>query len=125
MTVEKLCIIGNARTQQKNPITAHFSHFFIVFIAEAASGRIIDLDATVMLPATSNFIKGLFIGRSLADVDKELLELIRASYLASSQKAIQMAYIEAVKKYRSWLSTHGVPDAAGKKQVDAQKKAAI
>lgn len=104
--IEKLCIIGNARTQQKNPITARFSHFFIVFIVEAASGKIIDLDVTVMLPATSNFIKELFIGRSLAEVDRELLELIRGSYLASSQKAIQMAYMEAVKKYRSWLSTH-------------------
>ena len=104
--IEKLCIIGNARTQQKNPITARFSHFFIVFIVEAASGKIVDLDVTVMLPATSNFIKELFIGRSLAEVDRELLELIRGSYLASSQKAIQMAYMEAVKKYRSWLSTH-------------------
>ena len=104
--IEKLCIIGNARTQQKNPITARFSHFFIVFIVEAASGKIVDLDVTVLLPATSNFIKELFIGRSLAEVDRELLELIRGSYLASSQKAIQMAYMEAVKKYRSWLSTH-------------------
>lgn len=104
--IEKLCIIGNARTQQKNPITARFSHFFIVFIVEVASGKIVDLDVTVMLPATSNFIKELFIGRSLAEVDRELLELIRGSYLASSQKAIQMAYMEAVKKYRSWLSTH-------------------
>ena len=104
--IEKLCIIGNERTQQKNPITARFSHFFIVFIVEAASGKIVDLDVTVMLPATSNFIKELFIGRSLAEVDRELLELIRGSYLASSQKAIQMAYMEAVKKYRSWLSTH-------------------
>ena len=104
--IEKLCIIGNARTQQKNPITARFSHFFIVFIVEAASGKIVDLDVTVMLPATSNFIKELFIGRSLAEVDRELLELIRGSYLASSQKAIQMAYMEAVKKYRSWLSTN-------------------
>ncbi|WP_288503791.1 DUF3870 domain-containing protein, partial [uncultured Cloacibacillus sp.] len=57
MPFDKLCIIGNARTQQKNPITARFSHFFIVFIAEAGTGKIVDLDVTVMLPATSNFIK--------------------------------------------------------------------
>ena len=107
MPFDKLCIIGNARTQQKNPITARFSHFFIVFIVEAGTGKIVDLDVTVMLPATSNFIKELFLGRSLAEVDKELLELIRGSYLASSQKAIQMAYMEAVKKYRTWLSAHG------------------
>lgn len=121
--IEKLCIIGNARTQQKNPITARFSHFFIVFIVKADSGRIVDLDVTVMLPATSNFIKELFIGRSLAEVDKDLLELIRGSYLASSQKAIQMAYLEAVKKYRTWLSTHRpVGSEAAKNTVDGGEK---
>lgn len=108
MEARKLCIIGNARTQQKNPITARFSHFFIVFIVEAESGRILDLDVTVMLKATGDFIKELFIGRSLADVDKELIEAIRMTYLASSQKALQMAYMEAVKKYRTWRSEHGV-----------------
>lgn len=123
MLIDKLCIIGNARTQQKNPITARFSHFFIVFIVEAGTGKIVDLDVTVMLPATSNFIKELFLGRSLAEVDKELLELIRGSYLASSQKAIQMAYMEAVKKYRTWLSVHG-PAASGKTKmtVDGEEK---
>ena len=106
MTIEKLCIIGSARTQQKNPIAARFSHFFIVYIVEASTGKILDLDVTVMLPATNNFIRELFLGRSLAEVDKELIEKIRLSYLASSQKAIQMSYLEAVKKYRSWRSIH-------------------
>ncbi len=106
MKAKKLCIIGNARTQQKNPITARFSHFFIVFIVEAETGIITDLDVTVMLPATGKFIKELFMGRSLASVDKELLEEIRTTYLASSQKAMQMAYMEAVKKYRAWRSEH-------------------
>ncbi len=106
MAFDKLCITGNARTQQKNPITARYSHFFIVFIAEAATGKILDLDVTVMLPATNNFLKELFTGRTLADVDKELLEDIRSCYIGSSQKAVQMAYMEAVKKYRTWQCTH-------------------
>ena len=103
---DKLCITGSARTQLKNPITAQFSHFFIVFVVEAASGKIIDLDATAMLPATNRFIRELFLGSTLAQADKRTLDLIRNTYLASSQKAIQMAYLEAVKKYNSWLSLH-------------------
>ena len=106
MKYDKLCITGSARTQLKNPITARFSSFFIVFIVEAATGKIIDLDATAMLPATSRFIRELFLGSSLAQVSPETLDLIRNTYLASSQKAIQMAYLEAVKKYNSWLSLH-------------------
>ena len=101
MSFKKLCITGNARTQLKNPITTRFSHFFIVFIVEASTGRILYLDASVLLPATNSFIKELFTGRSLAEVDKELIADIRSCYLCSSQKAIQMAYLEAVKKYRT------------------------
>lgn len=75
----------------------------------------------MLLPATNNFIRGLFVGRSLAEVDGEVLECVRNTYLASSQKAIQMAYLEAVKKYRTWICTHR--DAAGKKsELDTEGK---
>lgn len=121
MPAVKLCIIGSSRTQQKNPITARFSNFFIVFIVEAKSGKIVDLDATSMLPATNNFIKDLFIGKSLADIDKDLLDTLRLTYLASSQSAIKMAYLEAVKKYHTWYAAHGSA-LADKEDVDAGKK---
>lgn len=117
MLYDKLCITGSARTQQKNPITARFTHFFIVFIAEASTGRILDLDATSMLPATSRFIREMFLGGTLARVEPEMLDRIRNTYLASSQKAIQMAYMEAVKKYNSWLSIHPEQAAAAKKNA--------
>lgn len=106
MRYKKLCIAGSARTQQKNPITARFSNFFIVFIVEADSGQIVDLDATSMLPSTNRFIHETFLGRSLAAVDCELTDIIRNTYLAASQKAIQMAYLDAVRKYNSWLASH-------------------
>lgn len=107
MAFHKLCITGSARTQQKNPITARYAAFFFVFIVEDSTGRILDLDVTSMLPATNRFLQELFMGRSLAEVDKELLTDIRRCYLASSQKAIQSAYLDAVRKYRSWLASHG------------------
>ena len=79
--------------------------------------RILDLDATSMLPATSRFIREMFLGGTLARVEPEMLDRIRNTYLASSQKAIQMAYMEAVKKYNSWLSIHPEQAAAAKKNA--------
>ena len=102
MEREKLCIIGNAKSQMGNPITHQFSQFFITFIADGESGEILDLEASVVLSLTNRFIKDIFLGRSLADVDPKIIEKIDHTYLGSSQKAIQVAYKDAVKKYRSW-----------------------
>ena len=102
MERERLCIIGNAKSQSGNPITHQFSQFFITFIADAETGEILDLEASVVLRLTNNFIKEIFLGKSLAEVDSEVIEKIDHTYLGSSQKAIQVAYKDAAKKYGSW-----------------------
>lgn len=98
----ELCIIGNARSQSANPITHHYSAFFITFIVDADTGRILDAEVSVVLNLTGSFLRRLFTGRSLSETDEELLEEIRTRYLGSSQKALQVAYKDAVKKYRAW-----------------------
>ena len=102
MERDKLCIIGNAKSQMGNPMTHQFSQFFITFIADGESGEILDLEASVVLGLTNEFIRDIFLGKSLAEVDREILEKIDRTYLGSSQKAIQVAYKDAVKKYKSW-----------------------
>lgn len=97
-----LCIIGNAKSQLDNPITRQFSSFFITFIVEAESGVITEAEASVVLRTTNNFLSSLFVGRSLESFDDSLEENIRNRYLGSSQKAIIVAYKDAVKKYRAW-----------------------
>ena len=98
----ELCVIGNAKSQQGNPITHTYSQFFATFIVAPDSGEIVDVEVSVVLDLTKRFLQGLFVGRSLADVDEELLEEIRTRYLGSSQKALQVVYKDAVKKYRAW-----------------------
>lgn len=102
MEPETLCIIGNARSQIGNPITHQFSAFFITFIVESETGKIVDAEASVVLQTTNKYLKNLFLGQFLATVDVDFEEKIRRSYLGSSQKAIIVAYKDAVKKYRSW-----------------------
>lgn len=97
-----LCIIGNARSQVDNPIARHFSSFFITFIVDSETGQIVDAEVSVVLRTTNEFLRSLFVGRSLAAADTTLEEEVRHRYLGSSQKAIIVAYKDAVKKYRAW-----------------------
>lgn len=102
MEIKTLCVIGNARVQSDNPITHQFSSFFITFIVDSEDGEILDADVSMTLALSRNFVREMFLGKSLANVDEALLEEIRLRYLGSSQKALQVAYKDGVKKYRAW-----------------------
>ena len=102
MERETLCIIGNAKSPKSDPITYRFVYFFITFIADAETGEIMDLEVSTALHLTNVFIRGLFIGQSLAEVDDALFEKVHTRYLGTSQRAIQVAYKDAVRKYRAW-----------------------
>ena len=99
---EELCIVGNAKAPQNNPITYRFSQFFITFIVKAETGEILDVEATMLLRVTNDFVRRIFLGRTLTEVEAEVTERVKRTYLASSQKAIQVAYADAVKKYQTW-----------------------
>ncbi len=106
----QICVIGNAKSPSDNPITLRFSQFFITFIADGETGVISECEASMTLALTSKFIAGLFVGRSLARVDEELIELVRTRYLGSSQKAVIVAYKDAVRKFRSRKNGIILPD---------------
>lgn len=99
---DMLCVIGNARSQQDNPITFRYSQFFITFVVESESGCISDIEVSTALKLTNDFIKSIFIGTSLSEMDDAIIEKVRTRYLGSSQKAIIVAYKDAVKKYKAW-----------------------
>lgn len=99
---ELMCIIGNAKAPQGNPITYQYSQFFITFIVKAETGEIMDMEVSTILKTTNDYIRTLFLGKELGEVDEALIETIRTHYLGSSQKALIVAYKDAVKKYRAW-----------------------
>lgn len=101
MTFSKdtLLVVGNAKTTSDNPITHQWTSFFVSFVVQRADGRIIDAEASVILPLSNRFIRDLFVGRSLAEEDGNLITDIRKRYHGSSRKALVVAYKDAVKKY--------------------------
>jgi hypothetical protein len=94
-----LCIVGNSQSQQHNPITRLYGHFFMVFIVEATTGRIIDVGGNFIMPITESFIKDIFTKENIK-TDPEVINMkICSRYLGSSQKAILVAFKDAQKKY--------------------------
>ncbi|PRR78061.1 hypothetical protein CLLI_19810 [Clostridium liquoris] len=92
-------VVGNSKTNTDNAITNRFNSFFIGFVVEMKNDTIVDLSCSATIRTTDEFIKSLFIGRSLIEFDLKLEEEIKRRYHGSSQRAIIVAYKDAVKKY--------------------------
>ncbi|MGB9839570.1 DUF3870 domain-containing protein [Thermovenabulum sp.] len=92
-------IVGNSKSQQNNPITHIYNVFFIGFVVDKSTGLILDVDASFILQSSINFIKSLFVGRSMDEDINSIIEEIEARYFGSSQKAIIVAFKDAHKKY--------------------------
>ncbi|WP_051083358.1 DUF3870 domain-containing protein [Propionispira raffinosivorans] len=92
-------VVGNAKTQQNNPITIQFGQFFIGFVIDRETGLIIQCDVSATLQTTTKFIRSLFIGKNIKDNAEIVKQEIESRYFASSQKAIFVAYKDAQKKF--------------------------
>lgn len=94
-------IIGDARTQEDNPITFTYNKFFIAFVVEKETGIIVDTQCSSTLEITDRFLKGIFIGKNLIEDNGNIEKEIDERYFGSSKKAIIVALKDASKKYSS------------------------
>ena len=92
-------IVGNSKTNSNNAITSLYNSFYIGFVVEIDTGNIIDLSCSSTIRTTDEFIKSLLMGKSLKVFDDNLESEVKRRYLGSSQRAIIVAYKDAVKKY--------------------------
>ena len=87
-----------------NPITQVYGQFFIGFIVESESGKIIDVECNAIISLTSNILKDILIGENITADYETIKNLITGRYLGSSQKAILVAFKDAQKKYLDFKS---------------------
>lgn len=97
---DTLYIVGNSKTNSNNAITYRYNSFYIGFVVESSNGKIVDLDCSSTIETTQNFVKSIFTNKSLNDYDTSTEEEIKRRYHGSSQKAIIVAYKDAVKQYK-------------------------
>lgn len=75
-----------------------YNGFFIAFVVERETGKILEAECSSTINLTSAFIQSIFAGKSMLDVEGQLKE-IETRYYGSSQKAIMVAYKNAYIKY--------------------------
>ena len=109
VTDSTVYIVGHSKTNTDNAITDHFKLFFIGFIVNVETDRVEDLECSVTLSITSRFIQSIFVGQKFDRVSENIENQILTRYFGSSQKAILVAYKDAVKKYRAVKTKHYPP----------------
>ena len=92
-------VVGHARTNTDNAITEQFKLFFICFVVDAETDLVVDVECSSLLGITNRFIQHIFMGQNFSHVSSDIELEVSTRYFGSSQKAILVAYKEAVKKY--------------------------
>lgn len=97
-------LIGNSKSQMNNPITQMYGQFFIGFIVDNESGKILDVECNAIISLTNNILKDMLIGEKITIDFDTIKNRITKRYLGSSQKAILVAFKDAQKKYFDFKS---------------------
>lgn len=92
-------IIGHGRTSTDNAITQHFKIFFVGFVIDVTKDEIVDFGCSATVGITQEFIASIFIGRKFDKYYQDIEDEIMTRYFGTSQKAIIVAYKDALKKY--------------------------
>lgn len=93
-------VLGHGKTSNDNAITSTFKIFFIGFVIDTENDEIVDLECSATIDITKRFVRDLFIGKTFAEYDSGLVEDVKRRYFGTSQKAIIIAYKDALKKYK-------------------------
>lgn len=92
-------IIGHAKTNTDNAITEHFKIFFMGFVVDITNDEVVDLGCSATIPVTQEFIASIFVGRKFDRFYEDIETEVMRRYFGSSQRAIIVAYKDALKKY--------------------------
>lgn len=99
--MDKIYVVGFAKTNLDNPITKNYVKFLLAFIINEKTNEILDFEMSSMFKMTNDFVKELFIGKKFIEDEVEIIESIKKRYLGNSQKSIIVAYKDAIKKYNN------------------------
>lgn len=93
-------IIGDAKSQQNNPIQQRFGRFMLGFVVDRDTGNILNCGSSVMMKSTYDFIDSLFAGRNILSDGDAIKRDVENRYFGASQKAIIFAFKDAQRRFR-------------------------
>lgn len=103
---ETVYVIGHGKTSKDNAITEQFKIFFIGFVIDTRTDKVVDIECSATISITSEFISSIFEGRKFDKYYEDIETEIMRRYFGSSQKAIIIAYKDAFKKYQEIKSKY-------------------
>lgn len=98
--VNTVYIIGDAKSQQNNPIQQRFGRFMLGLVVERDTGTIMSCGSSVMMQSTYDFIDSLFAGRNIITDGDVIRQEVENRYFGASQKAIIFAFKDAQRRFR-------------------------
>lgn len=101
ITEDCIYVLGLSKTNLDNAITKLFNMLFVGFVIDKKTDIIVDVEATMALQLSNKFIKSLLIGKNFVKDYDEIIKAFETRYLGKSQKALILAYKDALKKYEN------------------------
>lgn len=95
-----ILIVGQAKPSREDAIYNLHGEFYVSFVVEKESGKILDVECNTILAVTSRFVTELLLGKSLK-TDLDVMEAeIRERYYALTQKPLIACIKDAHNRYR-------------------------
>lgn len=75
--MDKIYVVGFAKTNLDNPITKNYVKFLLAFIINEKTNEILDFEMSSMFKMTNDFVKDLFVGKKFIEDEEEIIESIK------------------------------------------------
>ncbi|WP_101698123.1 DUF3870 domain-containing protein [Clostridium minihomine] len=97
-------LVGHAKVANDNPISQSYGIFFLPFVVDRETHRIVDVSCNAILDISRDFVRSMLVGCDLLDGLDEAVQRVRSRYFGSSQKALVAALRDANGRLRDILS---------------------
>ncbi len=94
-----LLIVGQAKPSKEDAIYSLHGEFYVSFVVERDTGKILDVECNTILSVTSRFVTELLVGKSLKRDMEEMEVSIRERYYALTQKPLIACLKDAHNRY--------------------------
>ncbi len=99
MKKKNVYVSGYGKAHEKSAITKIYGIFALGMIIDPNTDEILEVEGSLVLDITKNFLKCLFEGEKITD-EKIIIEKINDLYFGASKKAFIVAYKDALRRYK-------------------------
>ena len=99
MKKKNVYVSGYGKAHEKSAITKIYRIFALGMIVDPNTDEILEVEGSLVLEITKNFLKCLFVGEKITD-EKIIIEKINDLYFGASKKAFIIAYKDSLRRYK-------------------------